>query len=373
MNCIKKKGGTYKNTQQTPRGQLHLETIYGSHNQYVTKIEKVNASFDAVKIATVSKQDYRNALLKRLEVFGNDPKKAFTGKNSLEKNPIYLDRAQTIQVPDKVQTVELETAYTIRKPVDPTLNVDKVVDKKIRLILEQRLKEYGGDAKKAFVNLDENPIWLNEEKGISIKRVTIRGISKAQALHDKKDKDGNFILDGTGKRIPVDFVNTGNNHHVAIYRKPVLDKKGQVIFDDEGNPMYELDEDVVPFFEAVTRANLGIPIIDKDYKKSEGWQFLFSMKQNEYFVFPNEKTGFNPKEVDLLDPDNYAMISPNLFRVQKISTKNYMFRHHLETTVIDNKSLRKIAWELIQAPNKLVDIVKVRINHIGQIVSVGEY
>lgn len=61
------------------------------------------------------------------------------------------------------------------------------------------------------------------------------GISKAQALHDKKDKDGNFILDETGKRIPVDFVNTGNNHHVAIYRKPVLDKKGQVIFDDEGN------------------------------------------------------------------------------------------------------------------------------------------
>lgn len=370
VNCIKKKGGTYKNTQQTPRGQLHLETIYGSHNQYVTKIEKVNASFDAVKIATVSKQDYRNALLKRLEVFGNDPKKAFTGKNSLEKNPIYLDRAQTIQVPDKVQTVELETAYTIRKPVDPTLNVDKVVDKKIRLILEQRLKEYGGDAKKAFVNLDENPIWLNEEKGISIKRVTIRGISKAQALHDKKDKDGNFILDETGKRIPVDFVNTGNNHHVAIYRKPVLDKKGQVIFDDEGNPMYELDEDVVPFFEAVTRANLGIPIIDKDYKKSEGWQFLFSMKQNEYFVFPNEKTGFNPKEVDLLDPDNYAMISPNLFRVQKIGLNDYTFRHHLETTI--QNDLKFITW-IRCGKSGIKDIVKVRINHIGQIVSVGEY
>lgn len=95
--------------------------------------------------------------------------------------------------------------------------------------------------------------------------------AKPKLCHDKKDKDGNFILDETGKRIPVDFVNTGNNHHVAIYRKPVLDKKGQVIFDDEGNPMYELDEDVVPFFEAVTRANLGIPIIDKDYKKSEGF------------------------------------------------------------------------------------------------------
>ena len=91
----------------------------------MTKIEKVNASFDAAKIATVSKRAYRNALLKRLETFGNDPKKAFTGKNALEKNPLYADKYQTIRVPEKVQTVEFETIYTIRKPVDPALNVDK--------------------------------------------------------------------------------------------------------------------------------------------------------------------------------------------------------------------------------------------------------
>lgn len=57
------------------------------------------------------------------------------------------------------------------------------------------------------------------------------------------------------------------------------------------------------------------------------------MKQNEYFVFPNEKTGFNPKEIDLMNPDNYALISPNLFRVQAITSKDYMFRNHLETMV----------------------------------------
>ena len=102
-----------------------------------------------------------------------------------------------------------------------------MVDAKVRSILEQRLREYDGEAKRAFVNLDENPIWLNEEKGIAIKRVTIRGINKVQSLHGKKDKNGNLILDETGKKIPVDFVNTGNNHHVAIYRKPVLDKTGQ--------------------------------------------------------------------------------------------------------------------------------------------------
>lgn len=71
---------------------------------------------------------------------------------------------------------------------------------KIRSVLEKRLKEYGGDAKKAFVNLDENPIWLNAAKGISIKRVSIRGISNAQSLHEKKDKDGNLILDKEGRK-----------------------------------------------------------------------------------------------------------------------------------------------------------------------------
>jgi len=45
----------------------------------------------------------------------------------------------------------------------PYLKPDKVIDVGIRNILVDRLKEYGGDAKKAFVNLDENPIWLNKK------------------------------------------------------------------------------------------------------------------------------------------------------------------------------------------------------------------
>ena len=163
----------------------------------------MNASFDVAKIATVSKQAYRNALLKRLETFSNDPKKAFTGKNTLEKNPLYVDKYQTIRVPEKVQTVEFETIYTIRKPVDPALNVDKVVDVKVRAILEQRLKEYDGDPKKAFVNLDENPIWLNKDKRMKRRRVGIRVINNAQSIHVKKDKNGNPIWDENGKQIPV--------------------------------------------------------------------------------------------------------------------------------------------------------------------------
>ena len=223
--------------------------------------------------------------------------------------------------------------------------------------MEARLKEYNGNAKQAFSNLDENPIWLNQEKGIKIKQVTIRGVSNAIALHDKLDHNGRLILDENGKKQPVDFVSPSNNHHVAIYR------------DADGN----LQENIVSFFEATTRASLELPIVDKEYKKSEGWTFLFSMKQNEYFVFPNKETGFDPSEIDLMDPDNYARISPNLFRVQKIATKDYVFRHHLETTVMDVKELQNITWIRITSLKHLNSLVKVRINHIGQIVSIGEY
>ena len=188
-------------------------------------------------------------------------------------------------------------------------------------------------------------------------------MKNAEAIHTKKDHLGNEILDKKGNPIPADFIQTGNNHHIAIYR------------DNKGN----LQEKVVSFFEAVARAKQGLPIIDKTYNQHLGWTFLFTMKQNEMFVFPNKETGFNPNEIDLLDPKNKKIISPNLFRVQKLSTKNYMFAHHLETKAIDGdmlknkKELSGICYHSIRSTEKLNNIIKVRINHLGDIVSVGEY
>ena len=363
INKTKKQNGVNNKKQLTPRGQLHLETVYGSYLKYETKLEKVGASFNEETILKVANKKFREALLKRLTEFDNDTKKAFTGKNTLDKNPIYLDDLQTIKIPEKVKLVWQERVYTIRKDISPDLKIEKIIDIKIKKILENRLMEFGNDAKKAFVNLVENPIWLNIEKGIAIKRVTITGISNAEALHVKKDKEGKFKLDKKGNKIPVDFVNTGSNHHVAIYK------------DENGN----LQENVISFYEATERVNQGMPIIDKEFKQSEGWQFLFSMKQNEYFVFPNEKTGFNPNEIDLLDAGKYHLISPNLFRVQSISSKYYIFNHHYETKNADGnlfktkKQLSGITYNFFQNEKWLNGIVKVRINHIGKIVSVGEY
>ena len=357
VNKTKKAGGFNKKVQLTPRGQLHNETIYGSMQRYESKLEKVGGTFDVAKIQTVASPIYRAALMDRLQQFGGDAKKAFTGKNSLDKNPVFVDEMHTRQVPVSVKTVRLVSVYTVRKEISPDLKVEKVVDPHIRALLQERLKSFGGDAKKAFSNLDENPIWLNKEKGICIKRVRITGVNVATALHDKRDMQGRLLLDGEGNTMPVDYVSTSNNHHVAIFR------------DAEGN----CQEHIVSFFEAMDRIRQGLPVVDKDYNKDKGWAFLFTMKQNEYFVFPDTQTGFDPQDMDLTNPANYELISPHLFRVQKLTTKYYVFRHHLETTVEDVNALRDVTWKRIQSLGSIDQIVKVRVNHIGQIVAVGEY
>lgn len=366
-NRIKVKNGERVKTELTPRGQLHKETVYGRIKVPVVKEEKVGAKFDLETINLIANLQFKQLLLQRLTENDNDPKKAFTGKNSLPKNPIYLNDEKTEVLPEKVKLLWYEDGYTIRKDVTPDLKVDKVIDGAVKTALENRLKEFGNDPKKAFVDLEKNPIWLNQAKGISIKRVTISGVSNAEPLHYKKDHFGKQILDENGNKIPVDFISTGNNHHVAIYR------------DANGN----LQDRVVSLFEAVQLVNAGEPVIDKTYNQGLGWQFLFTMKQNEYFVFPNERTGFNPKEIDLLDPKNSKLISPNLFRVQTLSkvsygnavVRDFLFRHHLDATKASdlNKTLQGISYHQYKSLPPLEHIVKVRINHIGKIVKVGEY
>lgn len=358
-NKIKVKGRFVYQTIETPRGQLHEETIYGSSSEYVTRIEKVGSNFDQEKIALVANKKYRDALLERLKKFDNDSKKAFGGKNTLSKNPIQLNGTEKT-VPEKVKLVWKERRFTIRKEITPDLKVKKVVDKGIKKILEKRLSEFNNNPKEAFVDLEKNPIWLNEEKGISIKRVTISGVSNAEPLHDKQNHFGEKVNED-GKTQPNDFVSTGNNHHVAIYR------------DEKGN----LQEEVVSFYEAVARKNNGDNVIKSQHEK--GWEFLFTMKQNEMFLFPNEENGFDPMGLDLKDENNYSKISPNLFRVQSISSKYYIFNNYLETLVANGdtfknkKELSKITYNFLQSPSKLIGIVKVRLNHIGKIVHVGEY
>ncbi len=351
---LKGKDKYHEKIQLTPRGQLHKETVYGKSKHAMAKATKINKRFSLEQANLIVDKDIRVLVLDYLKRHQNNPEIGFDTK-ILKKDPlIYKDE------PLK-EVWCFEEIYTIRKDISPDLKINKVVDEGVKKILQQRMVEYGNKPKEAFSNLDENPIWFNKSKGISIKRVAITGVSNAEPLHYKKDHLGNEILDKNNKKQAVDFVSTGNNHHVAIYR----------------NPKGKLQEKVVSFYEAVARVNEGLPIIDKGHNRDQGWEFLFTMKQNEMFVFPSE--GFNPLERDLMEEKNAAFISKHLFRVQKISTKDYLFAHHLETKAINGEDLKnkkmlsQTTYHYIQSTSPLDGIVKVRTDHLGKIVQTGEY
>lgn len=251
-----------------------------------------------------------------------------------------------------------ETIFTARKDVAPGLNIGAIVDDKIRGILMARLAAFGNDDKKAFVNLDENPIWLNKEKGIAIKKVTIKNgkTSDPLALHVKRDHFGRVIKDSNGLMIPADYVAPDGNHHIAFYK----DAKGK------------LHEHVVTFFEAVERKRQGLSVVDTLYNSAEGWSYLFSLQRGEYVIFPDAEHVFNPSEMDLKDKDSFSLISPHLFLVQKLSAGDYNFRHHLDpTTNVDNR-LKGISWLRFRSVSALEGMVKVRLDILGNIVEAEE-
>lgn len=360
VNKIKTKHGIIKKVQLTPRGELHNATFYGTKKRPIIKMVKVGAALDEVIIKKVSSSFIRKALQDRLYEYNGDAKKAFTGRNSIDKNPIYIDKERKRIVPALVKTIEWEMYHPTRKLISPDLKIDKVIDKGIRDILKTRLAKFNGDAQKAFSNLDEDPIYKDEAKKITLKRVSLEGVSSVIPLHTLKDRSGMPITGKDSEPVLGDYVQTSNNHHVAFY------------IDENGN----LQDNIVSFFEAAERKSQGVPIIDKNFNHDIGWRFLFTMKQDEYFVFPNEVTGFNPSEVDLTDEANYSIISPNLYRVQKMSKasgRDYWFRHHLEAMLNDDPKLRNSMFKRIKSLKALEGIVKVRINCVGKIVAVGEY
>ncbi|TCI94912.1 type II CRISPR RNA-guided endonuclease Cas9 [Tenacibaculum sp. M341] len=343
-NIYKTSKGLQQKVQLTPRGQLHNETIYGKAKRLMSTPTKLGKNFTIAKANLIANKHQKELILAHLKQFNNNAVEAFNTK-TLKKHPITFKNEPLKEV------YCYEIIYTIRKPVSPDLKIEKVIDGKVKQILEERLKAYNGDKKKAFSNLETNPIWLHKEKGIAIKRVTITGVSNAVSLHNKKNHLGKEILLNEVS-IPTSYVSTSNNHHIAIYK------------DDKG----VLQESVVSFFEAVTRANQGLPIVDRGFNEQLGWEFLFSIKQNEMFLIPD--TAILLENIDLLNDKNATLLSNYLFRVQKTSSKDYWFRHHLETTVTNNIDF---TYRRITSPKNLKNIIKVRLNHLGNIVTVGEY
>ena len=125
----------------------------------------------------------------------------------------------------------------------------------------------------------------------------------------------------------------GNNHHIALYR----DESGKIM------------ENVVTFWNAVERKKFGVPVVITDPAATfdslpsdlpdsfvsqlpqPNWTFEISIQSNEMFVLGMDEDDY---DYAVKNNDN-AELSKYIYRVQKIASKYYVFRHHLETSVDD--------------------------------------
>lgn len=331
-------------TTWTPRGRIHEDTVMSQTKRIAEKKAKLNAGFN--QLNDIVNPEIKSLISIHLKTYDNNFKTAFDTK-TLKKSPIiYKDKEiKEVAVYEYVCTKRVGVSENITPA-----QIEKITDKNIQAKIKERISEYG-NIKKAFSNLVENPIWMNQEKGIKVKSITVYDESKVEILRNG-------------------FVKTGGNHHALIYK------------DENG----KYNEKVVSFWEAIEIGLENIrhhekpyPIINRDNNAMLG-NFQFSMQINDLFVFDLKHSEIpqEENEINFLDKKNRKLISKKLFRIQKLS-KNTVgqfqvdFRHHLETTVNRNEAtLRGITWERFQANSHLARITKIRINHLGEIIKIGE-
>lgn len=217
--------------------------------------------------------------------------------------------------------------YVLKYKIDglKLKDVDYVVDKRIREILRERLTAFNDNPNKAFAE----PVYDHQGRAI-------RSVRCYTGLKD----DSVMPLRYNQSHKPTAFVKPGNNHHVAIY-------------EDECG---EWQEHIVSFWHAVERKKYGIPTIitntgdiwdqvsdkmpesfQKQIPQSATWRLKFSMQQNEMFILGMDEDLYR----DAMINHDYALLSKYLYRVQKLSSMYYVFRHHIETSVDDKYDGKK--------------------------------
>ena len=328
INVLKKdKNIVHTQVTAVPRGQLHKESVYGKIKQPVyVPITPRFRDWDLI-----AKEHLKALVINRLQEANGDPSVAF---KNYAKNPIWLNDAQTkplLQVP--IWKEEFVIKYVLNDAFKEK-DVAFIVDDKVRQLVRERFLEHGGDSKKAF----REPLYFDKQQKIPI--ISVRcftGLSNLIALH------------GEGKE-ERDFVQSGNNHHLAIYQ------------NEDGKK----DSDIVSFWTAVERKRQGTPVIQAEHP--EKGRLIQTFAINEMFII-----GVDPSEVDIFDEKNYRAVSKCLYRVQSVSDFDIFFRHHLETKTDDKvnvelaRTLKKFyRVKSIGGLDKL-NAIKIRLNNLGKI------
>ncbi|MFA7445112.1 MAG: type II CRISPR RNA-guided endonuclease Cas9 [Flavobacteriaceae bacterium] len=358
ISRFKAKGKNKTKGVIVPRGALHEQSVYGK-----IKIEDRDKPLKYLleNSEKIINKTIKSLVQQRLKDNNGNVKLALS---SVKKNPIYLDNKKE-KILDKASCFKHTTVMKYDLINLKVNQAEDIVDKKVKELVKERLNQFGNKEKEAF----KDTLWFNEEKQIPIRTVRLFARPDANSLQPiKKDEHGKEI----------GFVVQGNNHHIAIYQN----KEGKQI------------QHSCTFWHAVERKKNNIPIIIKN--STELWNSMvnkelpetllqmlpedglildFSMQQNEMFILGLSEEEFN----DAIKNMDKSILSKHLYLVWSISNNDFWFRHHLETknTELKNTEGAKESkrYYRFKSVGSLVSInpQKVRINHLGDIVSVGEY
>lgn len=349
------------NDQKIKHTNLQKYILYQPHLSTATvkkAVDNILISYKAGKKVTTPGKRYTYKDGKR-----TFQQSSLVPRGALHKESVYGENLYYVK---KKDNTAIERRSVIKYPLlsIEANDLEYIVDKHIKEVIKARLSEFGDKPKQAFAE----PLYADKEKKIVIKTVRcFTGLNSAIPL--KYNDQGE----------PISFVAPGNNHHIAIYE------------DENGKPQ----ENAVTFWHAIERKRYGVPIIitnpeetwenlfEKDIPETflaqlpnVKWKYKTSLQQNEMFILNMPEEDY---QYAMENKDN-AMLSKYLYRVQKITSKDYYFRHHLETSS-DDKYDEKTRMDLSKLMNKLIRISsikgfidtrphKVRISLIGEISEV---
>jgi CRISPR-associated endonuclease Csn1 len=146
-------------------------------------------------------------------------------------------------------------SFRVRKRLDALSPADfkLIADDRVRELVEKKLAELGGEAKKAFADSKNHPC-IETKRGRRIPIHCVR-LRKTEAM----------IEVGQGPR--QRYVASGSNHHMEIFE--VKDKKGKLRWNGR----------VVSRYEAMRRQATRRPVVDRT--PPDGGRFLFSLASGE--------------------------------------------------------------------------------------------
>lgn len=232
----------------------------------------------------------------------------------------------------------------------------EVVDPRLRELIAEYNQEITSKVK-----AKGSPLYLDaaEKQEVRSVRCYVDKPSVAKAIPIRFDERGRAIT----------FVQSGNNHHLALYRTP----KGKLVGL------------IVTFWGAVDRARYGIPLVIThprevmeqvlqrgDIPESvlrslppSDWVFVESLQMNEMVII-----GLSDEELQrALEAQDYRKLSEHLYRVQKLSVGKYFIRYHLDTDVDEDNRSGRIPkfYQLSLDAYKKNNVRKVCVDLLGRI------